>query len=173
MKYAGGPILALDLAGRTGFAIGEPASKPDFGFHDLPVTGDAIGRYAYAFEDWLTSIIEDRWPTAIIYEQPSTFKQTTPATTIKLNGLAYHTELICYRRSIGVAKVNPSKLKKFWTGSGRAQKEDMVRAARARGFAVLDDNVADALAIWVYSALTLAPEHAQRFALGPLGATAA
>jgi Holliday junction resolvasome RuvABC endonuclease subunit len=47
--------------------------------------------------------------------------------------------------------VNPSSLKKFATGNGRAKKPDMIRAAKVHyGIDTDDDNIADALHVAAY-----------------------
>jgi hypothetical protein len=42
-------------------------------------------------------------------------------------------------------------IKKFWTGSGRAKKPDMIAEAQKRGYELVDDNQADAVALYVYA----------------------
>ncbi|HQC52332.1 MAG TPA: hypothetical protein PLE92_04310 [Lentisphaeria bacterium] len=51
-------------------------------------------------------------------------------------------------RGIPLKRIPPSTLKKYFTGSGRAQKPEMIAEAIRRGFAVgEDDNKADAVAL--------------------------
>jgi len=164
--------LALDLATALGWAVNPPHEEPDFGTEVLPSTGNAVGPFIAAYDAWLRRMIEEQKPAMIIYEQPSIFAKTTPITVIKLNGLATHTEFVCEKRSIAVRSANPSQLKKFATGNGRADKPMMIDAARRRGWKVRDDNAADACwvrawAIFCYAA----PEYRRQFELGPLGAT--
>lgn len=165
MKPVTGKILALDLATATGWAIGFPSDLvPRFGTHVLPSTGTNIGAFGVAFEDWLIGVLNAEQPEAVLYEQPSIFMKSQPATLIKLNGLAYHCETICNR--LGFRRyycVNPSQLKKYWTGSGKAKKPDMIAAARRRGWDVRDDNAADAAAAWAWGVYCFAPAHAGRF----------
>lgn len=143
-----GNILSLDLASLLGWASGLPDSRPGFGSHQLPSTGDNVGRYIDAFDQWLQPMLDIEAPALVIYEAPSIFMKTTPATVEKLVGLATHTQLACHRRGIRARSANPSQVKKFWTGSGKAKKEDMMAAARRCGFKIRDDNEADAVAIW-------------------------
>lgn len=168
-----GNILALDLATHCGWAVNPPHEEPDFGTEVLPSTGAAVGPFIGAFDAWLRRMIEEQKPALIIYEQPSLFAKTTPQTVIKLNGLATHTEFLCDKRGIPVRSANPSKLKKFFTGNGKAQKDDMKEAARRRGWLVRDDNQADACAVRAWAIYCYAaPEYRQQFELGPLGAGA-
>ena len=52
--------------------------------------------------------------------------------------------LLAFERDLPVSVVAPAALKRFATGHARAEKADMVDAARAEGVRVADDNQADA-----------------------------
>jgi Holliday junction resolvasome RuvABC endonuclease subunit len=158
-----GKILGLDLATRTGFAVGLPDEAPRFGTVVLPSSGQDVGAFAIAFGEWLNAMLDAELPQVVLYEQPSIFSKTTPATLIKLNGLAYDCERICKMRRFRCYMVNPSRLKKFFAGNGRAQKQDMIDVARREGWPVQDDNQADACAIFAYGVHCFAPAHARRF----------
>ncbi len=54
--------------------------------------------------------------------------------------------LFALDNNIEVESVPVATLKKFWTGSGNANKAQMIAAARQRGFEPTSDNEADALA---------------------------
>ncbi|WP_429498930.1 hypothetical protein ACQUFY_08375 [Robbsia andropogonis] len=58
-----------------------------------------------------------------------------------------HLQVFCDINRIRLYGVGVGTVKKHWTGKGNAKKEDMVAAARAKGFRPVDDNHADALAI--------------------------
>ncbi len=53
----------------------------------------------------------------------------------------------CEERSIPYEGVPVGTIKKSWTGNGAAKKDAMIAEARKRGYEVIDDNEADALAI--------------------------
>jgi crossover junction endodeoxyribonuclease RuvC len=146
-----GTTLALDLASLLGWSAGSFDVRPSFGSHQLPSTGEDVGRYIGAFDDWLQGTLDFEQPALVIYEAPSIFMKTTPITIEKLVGLAVHTQFVCHRRSIRARSANPSKVKKFWTGSGKAKKPEMVARAQRCGFKVQDDNEADAVAVWHWS----------------------
>lgn len=163
VMHVAGPILALDLATATGWACAPPDKEPHFGTAELPKSGQDVGTFAVAFSEWLTAKLADETPQVVLYEQPSIFSKTTPATLIKLNGLAYDCERICTLHRVRCYMVNPSRLKKFFAGNGRAQKQDMIDVARREGWAVQDDNQADACAVWAWGVNCFAPNHARRF----------
>jgi Holliday junction resolvasome RuvABC endonuclease subunit len=63
------------------------------------------------------------------------------------------TEVLAFaaERNIEVMPVHSATLKKFATGSGRANKSQMIKAAKARGWNPQDDNEADACLILEYA----------------------
>lgn len=146
-----GTVLALDLATHTGFAVGPLSGRPNFGTHVLPSTGDDTGKFIAAFDDWLQFMLDSQPIDLIIFEAPSLFAKTTPVTVEKLTGLATHAQLVGHRRGIRRRSANASKIKKHFTGRGNAKKDEMVTRARRLGFPVVDDNAADALAVWFWA----------------------
>lgn len=149
-------VLGLDLATNTGFAIGDLGGVPRFGGHRLPSTGDDLGRFLAAFEDWLLDTIRRDVPDRVFFEAPILSQSTMTAR--KLMCLAGETERICHRERLPVKEVVISQAKKFITGHGYADKQMVVEAAHARGWKVANDNEADACAIWLFGCATLAPK---------------
>lgn len=171
MQILTGNILALDLATALGWAVNPPGEQPAFGTEVLPSTGKEVGPFIAAYDRWLRDTLELQKPALVIYEQPSLFAKTNPDTVIKLNGLATHTEWLCFRKGFAVRSANPSQLKKFFTGSGRAKKPEMVAEARRRGWKVVDDNQADACAVRAWAIFCYAaPELRAQMPFGLLGA---
>lgn len=169
-----GTILTLDLATNYGFCAGRPDdAHPRFGHSRLPSTGDDIGAFAAAYEDEFGALIEELRPRLVVFEMPILPKKTALVTVRKLNGLVWETERICHRRRIRCREGRASSVKNFFVGTGRAEKSDTIAMCRRYGWAVKTDDEADACALWAYTVSKVAPEHAQRFALGPLGAGAA
>lgn len=145
-----GKIMTFDLAASTGYAVGRPGEVPTFGSHRFASTGDNFGRHQANARDWLTRVIFEHDPVMIGYEQPSLFGITTPATVIKLCSYGATLEEICLPEglNIPVRQINPSQLKKFFTGNGRAKKPEMIAQAKRFGFQVENDDEADAVAMW-------------------------
>lgn len=163
-------LLSLDLATRLGFAHGDSvtADKPVAGWHQLPATGEDIGRFALAYHDWLRAIVADVRPDMIVFEEPMPDQAgRTPITTsLKLKGLCWHTEFYCKVKGIRCAQVHASTWKKAFTGSARASKSQkpypVVTSCRQRGWDIIDDNAADAAGIWYHACTLVSAEAAVR-----------
>ncbi len=162
-------LLALDLSSHTGWAIGPVGERPRYGTLNLPSTGDEIGRFADAFDIWLSDMITMYKPSHCAFESSFIPPTTTLMTVRKLVGLTVITELVCCRRDVICNEVNNATIKKFWAGTGRAKKPEMIAAARAYGFPVGDDNQADALGLWHYVCENRHPGANSWMRLGALG----
>jgi Holliday junction resolvasome RuvABC endonuclease subunit len=166
-----GTILTLDLATNTGHCAGAPVERlPRIGSFKLPSTGEDIGRFAVEAEDRVAALLDAERPGLVVFEMPILPKKTQLITVRKLSGLVWEVERQCTRRKIRCREGRASSVKKFFTGSGRAEKLDTMQIARRYGWRVRTDDEADAAALWAYAVCKVAPEHAARFALGPLGA---
>lgn len=165
-------ILALDLATQLGFAVGMPGSEPRYGTKVLPSTGEDIGRFGHAYDEWLSDMITLENPGLVVFEAPILAGQTTITTARKLGGLAWHTEFVCHRREVRCAEHHLQSVKKFFAGNGRASKEDMIAAARRQGWDPKTDDAADALGLWSCAVHQVAPQHAERFKVGALSRVA-
>lgn len=143
--------LALDLATQTGFCFGpaDTGEVPTIGHVRMPSTGPDVGRFLCAWQDWLEPKVREVEPTLLIFEAPILAGQTQIATTRKLQGMAGVTEMVAHRHGIEVAELSTSTVKKALTGSGRAEKADMMAAARAYGFDPQVSDEADAFGIWL------------------------
>ena len=158
-------FAALDLATQTGFCFGaaDTGEGPTLGHIRMPSTGSDVGRFLCAWEDWLSGWIGEVEPTLVIFEAPILPGQTQIATTRKLQGMAGVTEMVCHRRGIEVAELATSQVKKALTGSGRAEKADMMQACRVYGFDPKTSDEADAFGIWLCALRLRHPVHAGRW----------
>lgn len=152
MPAINGIVLTFDTGGCTGYAHGDPDfdAGPVFAHHKFASTGDNYGRHQANAREFFLRTIDMIKPVLIGYEQPSIFKLTTPQTQMKLSSYATTLEEVCLREhlNIPVRQINPSSVKLFWTGNGKAKKPQMVEHAYARGFRVENDDEADAVADW-------------------------
>ena len=161
-------LLALDLATSTGHACGDTAGQPMYGTMRLPSTGDDVGRFLIAFDEWLRAMIAVENVETIVFEAPVlTRGRTSIQTARKLMALATHTEFVAVSLRIACREASIQSVKKFWTNDGRAEKEAMMKMARIYGYAPHDDNACDALALFFYAAQLLDPKNC-RAPGGPL-----
>jgi Holliday junction resolvasome RuvABC endonuclease subunit len=152
-------LFALDLAERVGFAYGEPADDPTVksGVYVLPKTGLDIGQYLVAFDDWFRPMLEFTKADRVIFEATILVPGNSVQTARKLMALAGFTEYACKRAGIRCNDAPIKTVKQYFAGHGNATKAEMIAAAEGRGFDVVDDNQADALAVWHYSASRFVP----------------
>src|SRR4051794_18283644 len=115
MPVVTGTIIALDLATQTGFCVGTPDDpNPIFGEFVFPSTGDDIGKFANAVEDWLDAMLDRYKPELVNFEMPILPKMTSLMTVRKLTGLAWETEKKCRRRGIKVRESRAATVKKHF-----------------------------------------------------------
>ncbi|WP_136646574.1 crossover junction endodeoxyribonuclease RuvC [Tabrizicola sp. YIM 78059] len=144
-------ILALDLGTSTGWALRS---------HDGLITSGTVsfrrGRFDgggmryLRFSNWLTEIDRLSGPIAAIWFEEVRRHAGTDAAHV-FGGLLATLTTWAELRGIPYSGVPVGTIKKHATGRGNAPKQDMIAAARARGFSPADDNEADAIAIlnWV------------------------
>lgn len=166
-------ILALDLATQIGFAVGAPDEEPIYGTKLLPSASAALGRFGDVYDQWILDQLDFHKPGLVVFEAPFISGTGNANTSRKLMGLCWQTEIACYRRDTMCLEHNNSSVKKFFTGNGRAEKADMIAAARRQGWNPKTSDEADALGLWACTVNEKAPQHAARFKLGALGSVRA
>ena len=146
-------ILALDLATRTGWAIVRDGKVFESGVWDFSKDYQGDGRhYGHLFRALWYKL--DQWCTAgtfIAYELAH--HRAGPATRISV-GMNATVLLFAARREMAAPRaVHTATLKKWATGSGRADKGAMIAwAASKLGRQPEDDNEADAVAVGLWAA---------------------
>ncbi|MBD9476482.1 hypothetical protein IB268_26465 [Achromobacter sp. ACM01] len=144
-------ILALDLGTKTGFALRRRDGTCRHGTEVFtPRKSWSEGQKWARYRAWLAGVIRDEQIHRVVYEQ--VIRHEVKGRPVWDAAHAYGafeaiTHMVCDGFNIRAHGVNLSTVKKSFTGSGRAKKEDMVLQAKTRGFKVVDDNNADALAI--------------------------
>lgn len=172
-------LLALDLATHLGWALGSPdMNRPTWGSFKLPSTGENVGRFVIAFDEWLTNLVDAAPIDQIVMEASILPDNTQRSTLLKLYGLAIKCEELGERRGIDVSEVRMQSWRKHFIGRAIAPtsikgadrrrwiKRACMDACRARGWDVEDDNAADALGILDYSLCLISqPYRARTFTL--------
>jgi Holliday junction resolvasome RuvABC endonuclease subunit len=144
-------ILSLDLATTTGFArlangvfdAGHVKFSRKTGRKNT--RDDHEGIVFHQFSCWLGTMIRDDCPTFIVYERAGHFPSAAAAyMACGLRGILM-AQAAFY--GIPLATYSPLTLKKWATGTGKAEKPAMLAAARklAGGEDLADHNAADAL----------------------------
>ncbi len=160
------PIMALDLASVSGYAVGAPGEKPVHGSHRFAGVGashEAIFAGAVRWTRWMISY---HAPSLIVWEAPlpTSFKRgkTTNDVTTVLYGLSAVVGATAYLRGIyDIRKAETRNVRLHFIGCNpkRAKAKPLVkRQCRAMGWEVEDDNEADSLAVWHFMCSILEPK---------------
>lgn len=147
-------ILALDLGTTTGYAI-KPASGPivsgTMGFK--PNRFEGGGMVFIRFSHWLSELNEKAGPIdLVVYEEVRAHRGTTAAHVY--GGFLAHLTAWAEFRDLPYQGAPVGTIKKFIAGKGNADKSQVIAAVRARGYAPVDDNEADAIAILLWAIQT-------------------
>jgi Holliday junction resolvasome RuvABC endonuclease subunit len=168
-------ILSLDLATQTGWCAGSGEELPELGSVKIPDTGEDYGAWALFFEKWLLLLLEEQQPSVVTFESailpkdrfnPETKRMestTHPVTVKKLNWLSVHVEHACAKLGLECAQTPNSTVKKALTGNGRAQKPDMMAAAKRCGLTPKNFDEADAFGVWIVSVRAYARQYQHRW----------
>jgi hypothetical protein len=148
---AHGTILALDLGTTTGWALqsvggGIPSGTVSF----RPSRYDGGGVRYLRFRAWLDSVANDAGGIGVIHYEEIRRHLGTDAAHI-FGGLLATLTAWCEQRDIAYQGVPVGTIKRFIAGKGNADKDAVIAAVRARGFAPADDNEADAIAILLWA----------------------
>jgi len=161
-------ILALDMATRTGWASGVIGGLPTWGATDFG-RNRSNGEVLAAFRTWLCRKLDEIQPTIVVFESPympgpsSRFSAPANALTIRrLFAFAGFTEAVCVERRVRCYEARPSEITRAFLGGPaprqRAEKKAAtVKMARLLGYAVADDDEADAVALWCFAESVFAP----------------
>jgi hypothetical protein len=159
------PILALDLAMRSGWAVGVcDDARPRSGSVELARAGASMGAVFAACDQWLGAFLDvETAIKLVVFEAPGDprhFGPRRPETARILIGLAAIVEGLLYRRGgYDVREASVQAVRRHFLGGG--QKGDpkglTIAACNRLGWAPVDHNAADALALWHYQAAILKP----------------
>ena len=140
-------IIALDLGTTTGWATREAAGNITSGTVSFK-TGrfEGGGMPFLRFKQWLTDLKATLGVIdAIYFEEVRAHKGVDAAH--KYGGFVAHLTAWCEHRGIPYSGIPVGTIKKHITGKGNSSKEEVVAAVKNKGFAPIDDNEADSLAL--------------------------
>jgi Holliday junction resolvasome RuvABC endonuclease subunit len=139
-------ICALDLATATGYASSASGVVTSGVFCCASKPKEPWGAKFLRFRGWLRDWLEQEKPDALAYEEVRRWSSGDAAKAYC--GLRAVMLMECYIRSIPVEGYAVGTIKKHFTGSGRASKDEMIAEAYMTYRIVCeDDNEADALGV--------------------------
>ena len=140
-------IMALDLGTTTGWAIREVQGNITSGTASFK-TGrfEGGGMPFLRFKHWLTDLKNTLGVIdAVYFEEVRAHKGVDAAH--KYGGFVAHLTAWCEHHGIPYSGISVGTIKKHITGKGNAPKESVIAAVKNKGFAPVDDNEADSLAL--------------------------
>lgn len=135
-------LLALDLGTDCGFAM---LKNGKYISGKLQIDKRKFGRRFLEFRNWLLKMITNHKVEHVYFERVYAHLGTEAAHTY--GGFMYTLAAVCLERGVKCTGLPVQTIKKFMTGKGNATKDEMILAARLRGFAPKSDDEADAIAI--------------------------
>lgn len=139
-------ILALDLGTKLGWAVRTRDGRFVHGTEAFtPRKSWTPGQRWLRARSFLAELIVRHQVHAIAYEDVKRHAGTDAAHAY--GAFLCLVQMAADSHRTALLPVGVGTIKKHWTGKGNADKDAMKAQARARGFTVVDDNNADALAI--------------------------
>lgn len=146
-------ILALDLGTTTGFAISKNKDITHGFISFKPGRFEGGGMRYLRFTKWLNEILSLSIKIdAIYFEEVRRHLGVDAAHAY--GGFLAHLTAFCEEKKIPYSGVPVGTIKKHITDKGNASKKEIIEAVNKLGFAVNDDNEADAIALLLYAVYT-------------------
>jgi crossover junction endodeoxyribonuclease RuvC len=142
-------VLALDLGTKCGFCVGDEHSQIS-GVWNLKQDRFSGGGMRFVrFRARLDEINKALPITQVVFEEVRRHRGTDAAHVY--GGLMAVLTEWCEQNKLPYEGVPVGTIKKFWTGNGAANKEMMLEQCEEREISVVDDNEADAVALFHYA----------------------
>ena len=147
----GDVILALDLGTITGWALRGRDGMANSGTVSFrPDRFEGGGMRYLRFKHWLTEVKNMAGSIEALYFEEVRRHAGTSAAQI-YGGFLAHVAAWCEHHGIPYQGVPVGTIKRHVTGKGNAPKQAVIEAVRAYGFAPVDDNEADAIALLLWA----------------------
>lgn len=170
-------ILALDIASTSGWAFGSAGDAPRFGTYRAPSSGDDLGRFGYAYLQWLTGKLRELQPKEIVFEANILPRETNITTLKKLYGLAFVTEIAALSEGIPCSEITAGEWRRAFLGQHyprKATRDELKRAVvtacRQMGWEPNSTDDADAIGIWYVATCARNPKWAASHAVASMEA---
>lgn len=139
-------LLALDLGTTTGFCVGQVGALVSGTANFKPSRYDGGGMRFVKFRKWLNELKAAYPIDGVVFEEVRRHAGTDAAHVY--GGLLATLTALCEEQGLPYEGVPVGEIKKSFCGKGNADKQAMIAEAVRRGFAPVDDNEADAIALW-------------------------
>lgn len=139
-------LLCLDLGTTTGYVVGSEGHVVSGVWKLKPGRFESSGMRFVKFRKCLNEIRAGYPITRVFFEEVRRH-QGVDAAHVYGGLMAVLTEW-CEENGATYSAYPVGTIKKFWTGKGNASKDMMIAEAVRRGYEPIDDNEADALAIF-------------------------
>jgi Holliday junction resolvasome RuvABC endonuclease subunit len=139
-------ILAIDPGANFGWALRITKTRVMHGTEDFAKYAGVDGRAHRRFYDWLDDFLYTAKPELIVSEAPIFRGKYSEY----LYGFSVIIAMLAFKHRIPTERVHLMTIKKSITGSGKAEKQDMIAAVRALGYNPATEHEADALAILIF-----------------------
>jgi len=139
-------LLALDLGTTTGWALSSNGEIRSGTISFKDTRFDSKDSRFTKFFRWLQNQKAHYDIESIVYEGVTMMPKSS-ASAHCYGGFMGAVQMFGDKYEIPYEGVPVGTIKKFATGKGNANKEDMIRAMKGRGHQPVDDNEADALAL--------------------------
>ncbi|MCC8368866.1 MAG: hypothetical protein LN573_02135, partial [Rickettsia endosymbiont of Oxypoda opaca] len=143
-------ILALDLGTITGWALHYNNGSITSGTENFKMDKFEGGGMVFVrLQRWLSELRSTtKGFDEVYFEAVRSHKGTDAAH--KYGGFLAHVMAFCEHHQIPYLGVPVGTIKKHITGKGNANKYDIIKAVKKKGFTPIDDNEADSLALMDY-----------------------
>lgn len=138
--------MYIDPGANFGFAFRLPSGRAMYGTEDFGKFNTEPGRAHLEFYKWLDSFLYSATPDLIVSESPIFRGKYSEY----LYGFSVIIGMLCQKHGIIARRVNLMTVKASVAGSGRADKNRIMRCMRDLGYHPDTEHEADALAIMVY-----------------------
>jgi crossover junction endodeoxyribonuclease RuvC len=138
-------ILGLDISTHTGYAFLNDTDKLEVDTIHYPVNSDRLFRWSKYAAD-LESLLDKYGNPAIAAIEGYGYANKYSLGTLVEIGTVLR--MVLYNRRIPIVEIPPNTLKRYVSGKGNVQKNQMLLEVYRRwGIAFTDDNMADAYAL--------------------------
>lgn len=165
MTTADARLLCLDLASVSGWAAGTAGGSVAFGSNRIAPAGASEGEFMLRAASWLKELMIVTAPRVIAYERPLDPRRmggaTNERTFRRLISICHLSEMVAHGLGIyDVREVETADVRRYFIGGNPKREEAKkltMRKCRVLGHEPMDDNAADAIAIFYFMAGAMNP----------------